>query len=623
MDDAVRDEQRRRRAVLLVWLLATIGALALVYCYASDAPFADEWAWVDTVSGAKPLTLGWFFESENHHRMPLAKLFYVGLGWLTDYDFRGAAYAVVAILSVASLALIRAIRAARGETRLADVILPLCLLHLGHWYNLIWGHQIFFAMSAAEMCALLCLILSTRGRQMTIGCAVATALVAVAMTASGGPSVCFVPAVAAWLACAAVARMFTNAAGGCAAGCFMLLLAVGCLALVPCYFAGNSPTQGLPTESSGQFAWGRVESTALGAVQVMTISAGRIGRDLWPVSGLLVVAAVAAAALVVARVAFRDKADRVCALGLGCFLLAIVCVGLGIGWSRGMLEPRYCLTPRYTTLSCPLVAGLYVVCILYGPRLRRAWADHALAIVSLGFGVAYVSTGAHQAAEVHARLARMEGLVLDGYAPEAIAMRCCLDVQDDEASLVRHLEEMRQAGIGPYRYAPDPAPVLHAHIRAVVADQSPDSKQRATIELPAGQAWKQTLPCAAGEELFRVDVRVRNRLHRAPLVAALDWTLVEQTATGETHVKAQGQCSLAELDDPMFAHLRFTPFTTVRGASYSLTLQPVAGPSEDRLLKLPAFARDGSERTIDGYVYTSSGRAPTSIAAQPTGKLIR
>ncbi len=133
----------RRIFVLGAWLAATSAALVLVHCYSSNSPYADEWPWLDVVVGDRACDAAWLLEPENHHRVPLAKLLYVGLARATNDDFRAGAVANVLVLSAASLGLLWAVRRARGETRLSDVILPVALLHLGHWYNLIWGHQLF------------------------------------------------------------------------------------------------------------------------------------------------------------------------------------------------------------------------------------------------------------------------------------------------------------------------------------------------------------------------------------------------------------------------------------------------------------------------------------------------
>ena len=193
--------------------------------------------------------------------MPLTKLVYLGLARLTNYDFRAGAVANVLVLSAASLFLLRAVWRARGETRLADVLIPIALLHLGHWYNLIWGHQLFFAIAAAVMCGVVGVIINTRGPDNVLRNGLLVALAGVALVGCGGPGVCFLPALALWLAYAGFE--FAAANDG---GTFGKALARrgrrgvrGCVAF---YFSGNRPTEGLPNAPAASVDAARILATA-------------------------------------------------------------------------------------------------------------------------------------------------------------------------------------------------------------------------------------------------------------------------------------------------------------------------------------------------------------------------
>src|SRR6185437_11852438 len=82
------------------------------------------------------------------------------------------------------------------------------------------------------------------------------------------------------------------------------------------------------------------------------------------------------------------------------------------------------------------------------------------------------------------------------------------------------------------------------------------AKRSSTVITPNGP-WTQTLYLSPGQRAFRVDLRVRNKLHRAPLPPALAWKIVEHAAAGVATAKATGKSDLADLPDPMFAPLRF------------------------------------------------------------------
>ena len=293
--DSTGFERCRRRLVLSVWLCATVAALALVVRYSSNSPYADEWPWLDVVVGDRPFDAAWLLEPENHHRVPLTKLAYMGLARLTNHDFRAGAVANVLVLSAASLFLLRAIRRVRGETRLADVLIPIALLHLGHWYNLIWGHQLFFAIAAATMCGVMGVIINTRGPDKVFRNGLLVALAGVVLVGCGGPGVCFLPALALWLAYAGFTLARSPQPGHLWKGVTLIAASVGSLALVAFYFSGNRPTEGLPDAPAASVDAARMLATVRGTLQVLSISAGRLGQDIWPASGVIVAGLMTAA----------------------------------------------------------------------------------------------------------------------------------------------------------------------------------------------------------------------------------------------------------------------------------------------------------------------------------------
>ena len=63
---------RRPYAALFVWGVWTVMSLltlGFVLRFAFTLPFADEWLWVPVLTGEKPFTVAWLWESDNHHRL--------------------------------------------------------------------------------------------------------------------------------------------------------------------------------------------------------------------------------------------------------------------------------------------------------------------------------------------------------------------------------------------------------------------------------------------------------------------------------------------------------------------------------------------------------------------------
>lgn len=616
-------ENKQRNLVLAGWLCATLAAFALVARYSSNSPYADEWPWLDVVVGDRPLDAGWLLEPENHHRVPLAKLLYIGLAWLTNDDFRAGAVVNVLVLSTASLMLVTAVRRARGETRLGDLLIPIALLHLGHWYNLIWGHQLFFAIAAAVMCGVLGIIINTRGPESALRNGLLVALAGVVLVGCGGPGVCFLPALALWIAFAGIEVARSDLSGRHWKGGTLIMAATGCLALVVLYFAGNRPTEGLPDAGAATVDAGRFLATARGTLQVLSISAGRLGQDMWPVSGAIVAVVVAGAIVLLGYTWQRAAAERLRAVGILCAIAAVATVALGVGWSRGTIDPMYCLTARYSMLSCSLVVALYCVFSLYGRPPRFRFADAAVATTAVVIGVAYISSGVHQSQEIRARVARMELLVADGLSPETIGTRSAWDMQDEEQSLARHLRQMHAAGIGPYRHMQQSAPMVDAEVHRL-AKQHPAGAKRSKATITPAQPWVQDLALTPGQRIFRIDLRVRNRLHRAPLPGALAWRILEHNESGATTERATGTCELVKLSDPMFVPLRFDEIQAATGCRYDLVVATMGKDDQQTPLALPAFEADAACPTgeLDGYVYVKRGEMP-SVAARDENRLPR
>ena len=84
-----------------------LGHLAIVLGSTRQFPYADE---VNLLAG--PLTPGWLLQLYVDHRVPVAKLLWLGGLKLTGYDFR--AVAVFSVLSVAATAAAMIVGAVRG-----------------------------------------------------------------------------------------------------------------------------------------------------------------------------------------------------------------------------------------------------------------------------------------------------------------------------------------------------------------------------------------------------------------------------------------------------------------------------------------------------------------------------
>jgi len=486
--------------VIGVWAAMTAATLAMVARCALTSPYADELRYAGVVTASEPLSWKWLWQVENQHCAPVFKLAYLGVGWATGFDFRAGAFANVALLSLLSLAMIAVAARLRGRTSELDVVFPILLLHWGHYVNLIWGFQLFYVLPTV-LVAMVLLVIASSGQRLSLGLGILTAACLLAAALSGGPGVFYVPPLACWLAYAGVvsagassakmggtaglpssvesgdaaadgtAGLSSRGEGGAAAlgrpdlarpgaavphgsggrwqASLMILLAVlSCLPLVA-YLTDLRATLEFPAPlqatSQGPIA---------GTLAFLSLGVGKVGKELWPVSGIAVLGLLAGAGCVLCRRWRLDPGERVTTAGLAMFLCGGLLLAIGIGVARGHMAPRACLQYRYMLLGAPLVLGLYFVGVRYGPAIRSRQVRLGAAAAMVALGIWYNARGWNMARGMCGPVVEMERAVAAGLSPREVAVRFADALQDPADSLTIHLEMLRKARLGPYRTGP-------------------------------------------------------------------------------------------------------------------------------------------------------------------------
>jgi hypothetical protein len=128
----------QQRFVVAVWATATALALVATALHGRWLPWSDDFDMVPFVTGDKPITLGWLWEQHNEHRIPLVKLFFVGLGRLSGCDYRWTLATNALLLSFTAGVMLVAARRLRGSSSWTDAMFPVLLLHLGQG-TLVWA----------------------------------------------------------------------------------------------------------------------------------------------------------------------------------------------------------------------------------------------------------------------------------------------------------------------------------------------------------------------------------------------------------------------------------------------------------------------------------------------------
>ncbi len=461
----IRPRPKAAWLVAAVWILMTASTFWLVARCALTSPIADELRYVGVVTGAEPLTWQWLFQVENQHCAPVFKLAYLGLGWATGFDFRAGAFANVGLLALLSLAMIVAAARVRGRSSALDVIFPILLLHWGHSGNLIWGFQLFYVLPTA-LVGIVLLVLATSGQRLSIGTAVLVAVCLLGAGFSGGPGVFYVPPLATWLAYAGIRRLCDSKVAGTLrvpsaqngtrsvpatsrrAGAAIISLAVlACLPLAV-YVIDRSEALRFPPPLQPTS-----EGPLAGTLAFLGLGVGKIGKELWPLSGLVVVGLLAIGTRALYRRWRSEPRERLPALGLWLFLCGGTLLAIGTGVARGHMAPHACLQYRYMILAAPLVVCLYWIGLRYGPAIHSRQLRIGLTTGMLVLAGWYNARGWNLAVGMREPVVELEKAVAAGLPPRETAVRFAETLQDPVDSLHAHLRMLQQAGLGPYRVA--------------------------------------------------------------------------------------------------------------------------------------------------------------------------
>jgi hypothetical protein len=178
-------------AVYGAWAALTLSLLWLVASYGDNIPGPDEWQVVPILTGQASLTWAYLFSRHGEHVLPLSRALLVAMARIFGMDLRIGMVASVFVLSAAALALIRTSGYLRGRLSLADLVLPLLLLHFGHRQNILHGWNVHNAIFSASAIAVLILIL-VAGEGLTRSIGLGALLILLPFTGAAGHMIAMV-----------------------------------------------------------------------------------------------------------------------------------------------------------------------------------------------------------------------------------------------------------------------------------------------------------------------------------------------------------------------------------------------------------------------------------------------
>lgn len=430
-------------AVGAVWAAMLLGGLLFIHRFASNVPSWDDWDMVPTLTGVQPVTLEWLWSQHNEHRVPVPRLLYLGLNWLTVVDFRTSMYFDLVAMAGLAAAMIVVARRLRGRTSLTDVFLPLLLLHWGQAANLLWGWQLQFFISVVLSCiALLAItgsgtLLRPRTAALTVGAC------AVLLTLCGANGLGLVPMLALWpLALAYLPSQWTGLERRDRRA--LVLVSVAAFLLSALYFVGWQAVPYHPKSHS-------IHQSLKTAVQFLTIGFGPASRDLWPVSGYAVILTLVLTAFMLAVVLWKQPGERARATGLLCFLGAQASLALGLSLGRDGFETRY------VTLAIPLWCCAYFAWTLYGPGPHGVLVRGMLAVAAAAALWPNTAFGLDYAGKLRGQLRAFELDMAGGVPIHELIHRYGPWLHPHQDIVADYLLLLRRANVGAYgRLREDP-----------------------------------------------------------------------------------------------------------------------------------------------------------------------
>ncbi len=428
------------------WALMLVGNLVLVWTYTANYPFSDELRLL-----TQPHTPQWLWQQYAEHRVPLAKLVWLGSLRLTNYDFRvGNSISVLAVGAVA-FAMLWTARRLRGRLSFSDCFFPLALLNFGQGINFFWWWVFNHILAPLMACSLL-LILLLGGKQPTAKSAVLAGTCLVLLALSGPGGLPYVLALAIWLSYRAVGYWRSPSEPHATRDC-LLVMGVTLLAvtLVGLYFVG--------------LAVGRLDvslrSTLETSIQVLSISLGPAVRPYWRLAGsaLLTLLLLSVAVLVLAWL--KEPEERPRALGLLLFIGGTAALLLAVGRARGARGGENALSGIYLNMALPALCCVYFIWILYGKPRIKSLVQMGLFAATCFFFSTNSAIGFWWGKNHNLQGRAFEQDLRAGVPPFILAERHVVFLDpstNDIEGMTLRLRQMQQAGVSQFRHmALDPA----------------------------------------------------------------------------------------------------------------------------------------------------------------------
>jgi hypothetical protein len=361
--------------VWLIWLGMTIDLSARFWRASFPVPLAEDWLMVAPLTANEPDLGSWLWRQNNEHRLPLARLLYLGVLKAAHGDFRAQGALNLALMAGLAAGLLLFMRKLRnGQTRLADIFFPVLLLHWGNSVQYLFPFLVQLVVPVIGVIVLGCIIVRAQ-TELSPRMAGLAGTIVLLMPLFGLHGMLLVVAPVAFLSFVAWAS-WNGQAGwpqdrriSWTLALFIILTVVEAgLYFVGYEQPGTPPPVGLRlrvhtavTVLSYQFG-----PAAMNATRIFNI----VSSFAWLATGTCLLAGL-----------MRSRAGGVArTAGFAVFVASTVAFPLAIGWARAPWVRDFGIPTRYVIFSAPALIFCFVTWELWGGPRLRAWVPRVLAI---------------------------------------------------------------------------------------------------------------------------------------------------------------------------------------------------------------------------------------------------
>jgi hypothetical protein len=428
----------QRLAAWSAWAYLSFTALRFVAGMAYVIPSYDWWNFLPIYSGNQAPTLSWLWEQDQEARTPLPRLLDQAVMRISGDDFRSPLFATAILLSAAAALLLSTARILRGYTSLADIFLPLSILHLGHYEVLSLGYYLAYSMSVFLLAVFL-FTLSRTGRTASAVNLAAMGLAVACLPLTGPTGEALAVPLGLWLGWSGF-RMGRR-------GTPMIAASAATLAVSFLYLVGLERPEYLPPTPG-------LSATLATSFQFLSMSLGPYGESGWPFTGMVIPALAAGSLRALSRKERADAGKSLLPGGISFLVIGMLVLALSIGWGRSGWGGDAGFRRRYATNAVPILWGIYLAWTLNGGTAIARLVRPGLAIFISFALFPYARLGNDFSRHRNRLFGEIHLEAAAGRSPAELARKFWPDLYYGEPGTAWGFQLMRNGGIGPWSDIP-------------------------------------------------------------------------------------------------------------------------------------------------------------------------